>query len=73
MMDWEFPIILGWDVAGTISEVGSEVTDWKVGDEVFSRPDTTRFGTYAEYTLMDDRLHARKPASISWGKPLQYL
>ena len=23
MMDWEFPIILGWDVAGTISEMGT--------------------------------------------------
>ncbi|ALP36115.1 NADPH:quinone reductase [Paenibacillus sp. IHB B 3084] len=66
MMDWEFPIILGWDVAGTISEVGSQVTDWKVGDEVFARPDTTRFGTYAEYTLVDDHLLARKPVSISW-------
>lgn len=67
MMPWQFPIILGWDVAGVITEVGSEVTDWKVGDEVFARPDTTRFGTYAEYTLVDDHLLARKPASISWG------
>lgn len=66
MMPWQFPIILGWDVAGVITEVGSEVTDWKVGDEVFARPDTTRFGTYAEYTLVDDHLLARKPASISW-------
>jgi NADPH:quinone reductase-like Zn-dependent oxidoreductase len=68
MMPWQFPIILGWDVAGVITEVGSEVTDWKVGDEVFARPDTTRFGTYAEYTLVDDHLLARKPASISWGE-----
>jgi len=66
MMDWEFPIILGWDVAGTISEIGREVTDWKVGDEVFARPETTRFGTYAEFTLVDDHLLARKPAAISW-------
>lgn len=57
-MDWEFPIILGWDAAGTISEVGSEVTDWKVGNEVFARPDTTRFGTYAEAsTIMSYLLH----------------
>lgn len=66
MMDWEFPIILGWDVAGTISEIGSGVTDWEVGDEVFARPETTRFGTYAEYTLVDDHLLARKPDNISW-------
>lgn len=48
MFDWEFPIILGWDAAGVITEVGEHVTKWKAGDKVFARPDTTRFGTYAE-------------------------
>ncbi|UFT99338.1 NADP-dependent oxidoreductase [Radiobacillus kanasensis] len=66
MFDWEFPIILGWDVAGVIEAVGSNVTDWKVGDKVFARPETTRFGTYAEYTIVDEHLLAKKPASISF-------
>lgn len=66
MMPWEFPIILGWDVAGEIVEVGNEVTDWKIGDRVFARPDTTRFGTYAEYTAVDDNLLAYIPETISY-------
>ncbi|WP_018931929.1 NADP-dependent oxidoreductase [Gracilibacillus lacisalsi] len=66
MFDWEFPIILGWDVAGVIEAVGSAVTDWQEGDEVFARPETTRFGTYAEYTVVDDHLLAKKPANISF-------
>ncbi len=66
MVDWEFPIILGWDVAGIVAEVGEGVTDFKVGDEVFARPETTRFGTYAEYTLVDAPLLARKPKEISF-------
>ncbi|MEG0267873.1 MAG: NADP-dependent oxidoreductase [Carnobacterium sp.] len=66
MMDWAFPIILGWDVAGVISEIGEEVTDWKVGDEVFARPETTRFGTYAEYTIVDQNLLAKIPANVSF-------
>ncbi|MDQ0205728.1 NADP-dependent oxidoreductase [Alkalicoccobacillus murimartini] len=66
MFDWEFPIILGWDAAGVISEVGSDVTKWKVGDRVFSRPDTTRKGTYAEYTAVDEHLLARVPDSTSF-------
>ncbi|MEK4274463.1 NADP-dependent oxidoreductase [Paenibacillus sp. FSL R7-0026] len=66
MYDWEFPIILGWDVAGVITEIGSNVSKWKVGDRVFSRPDTTRFGSYAEYTAVDEYLLAKLPDSISY-------
>lgn len=66
MFDWEFPIILGWDAAGVISEIGSNVSKWKVGDRVFSRPETTRFGTYAEYTAVDEHLLAKLPDSVSY-------
>ncbi len=66
MFDWPFPIILGWDVAGVITEVGSSVTDWKVGDKVFARPETTRFGTYAEETIVDENLLAKIPENISF-------
>lgn len=66
MMPWEFPIILGWDVAGEIAEVGSAVKDWHVGQEVFARPETTRFGTYADYAIVDDHLLANKPAAVSF-------
>ena len=66
MMPWDFPIILGWDVAGEIAEVGSEVKDWQVGQAVFARPETTRFGTYADYTIVDDHLLAKKPDSVSF-------
>ncbi|TWW12405.1 NADPH:quinone reductase [Dellaglioa algida] len=66
MFKWPFPIILGWDVAGVITEVGTNVTDWKVGDRVFARPATTRFGTYAEFTAVDASLLAPKPENISF-------
>lgn len=38
----------------------------KYGDEVFARPDTTRNGTYAQFTAVDDNLLAHKPANISF-------
>lgn len=66
MFDWQFPIVLGWDVAGVIIKVGTEVTDWKIGDEVFARPDTTRKGTYAQFTAVDDNLLAHKPKNVSF-------
>ncbi|ARI75968.1 NADP-dependent oxidoreductase [Halobacillus mangrovi] len=64
MLDFEFPIILGWDAAGIVKEVGSEVKQYKKGDRVFSRPATTRFGTYAEYTAIDEALLAPLPDNI---------
>lgn len=66
MYPWEFPIILGWDAAGIIEAVGDEVTDFKVGDRVFARPDTTRFGTYAEHTIIDEQLLAVIPENVSF-------
>lgn len=46
---YAMPVTLGWDVAGIVTEVGSEVTDFKIGDEVFSRPDISRNGSYADF------------------------
>ena len=66
MFSWEFPIILGWDVAGEIVEVGQDVKDYQIGDRVFARPETTRFGTYADYTLVDTNLLARIPETVSF-------
>ncbi len=63
---FEFPIILGWDVAGIVKETGKHVIDFTVGDRVFARPDTTRFGTYAEYTAVDELLIAKIPDNISY-------
>lgn len=54
----KFPIIIGIDVAGIITEVGDNVTDWKVGDRVLVDPPNrvdggllgeTTFGGFAEY------------------------
>ncbi|PKR79246.1 NADPH:quinone reductase [Halalkalibacillus sediminis] len=66
MVPFDFPIILGWDSAGIIEEVADDVKDFKVGDEVFARPELTNKGTYAEYTTIDAHLLAKKPNNISF-------
>ncbi|WP_339185026.1 NADP-dependent oxidoreductase [Oceanobacillus sp. FSL W7-1293] len=65
-LPFEFPIILGWDVAGVIKQVGKNVTSFQVGDEVFARPALTPNGTYAAYTAVDEELLALKPKNISF-------
>jgi NADPH:quinone reductase-like Zn-dependent oxidoreductase len=66
MLPFEFPITLGWDAAGIIVETGDSVTDFKEGDRVFARPDTTRQGTYAEYVAVDLSLLAKMPEEMSF-------
>lgn len=51
LLPYKFPLILGHDVAGTVIGVGSKVRLFKMGDEVFARPDNFRIGTFAEYIV----------------------
>ncbi len=57
------PAVLGYDVAGHISAIGSEVQGLKVGDRVAA---LTRFGGYAEYSKTMSEGVAVLPASISY-------
>jgi NADPH:quinone reductase-like Zn-dependent oxidoreductase len=54
-----FPATLGWDVSGTVEEVGAAVTRFKRGDEVYTRLEAG--GGYAEYAVADETIVARKP------------
>lgn len=65
-LPFEFPIILGWDAAGTIIDVGSHISNFSIGDSVFARPETTANGTYAEYTAIDEDLLAKMPENLSF-------
>ena len=51
-----FPLILGWDAAGTVEKVGPAVTMFRPGDEVFAycRRHHLQYGTYSEYTAVPD-------------------
>ncbi|HAU1320425.1 TPA: zinc-binding alcohol dehydrogenase family protein [Legionella pneumophila] len=60
------PKILGWDAAGVVAEIGSEVTMFKPGDEVWYAGDLTRPGSNCEFHLVDERIAAKKPKSLSF-------
>ena len=55
---------LGADIAGTVEAVGSNVTQFKVGDEVFG---DIGYGGYAEYVCSRESKIAIKPASVSFA------
>ncbi|WP_067934017.1 NADP-dependent oxidoreductase [Alicyclobacillus kakegawensis] len=65
-LNYTFPLILGWDAAGVVVETGSNVTQFQVGDKVFTRPEIERNGSYAEYLAVVERLVAPMPKNISF-------
>jgi NADPH:quinone reductase-like Zn-dependent oxidoreductase len=64
MLHHTFPLVLGWDVSGVVEALGSGLTRLKLGDEVFSRPDISRDGAYAEFIVIKESEVALKPKSI---------
>lgn len=59
------PKILGYDAVGVVEQVGSSVSLFKAGDEVFYAGAIDRAGTYAQYHVVDERVVGLKPKSIS--------
>ena len=65
LLKYRRPFVLGHDLAGVVTRVGSEVLDYKVGDEVYSRPRDLRIGAFAEYIAIDQADIAHKPTSLT--------
>ena len=62
------PRILGFDAAGVVQAVGSAVTRFRPGDEVFYAGDITRPGTNAPFHVVDERIVGRKPSSLGFAE-----
>ncbi len=65
LLKYRTPFVLGHDVAGVVTRVGSLVRDFEVGDEVYARPRDLRIGTFAEYIAIDQDDVAPKPDSLT--------
>src|ERR1700720_3437135 len=63
----KFPLILGWDLSGVVEKLGrgpATAGRFKIGDEVYSVPDPTRNGAYADYIVIRESELALKPKSL---------
>jgi alcohol dehydrogenase len=66
LLKYEMPLILGNDFSGVITKVGSKVTRFKVGDEIYARPRKNKIGTLAEYIAIHEDDIALKPKNLSF-------
>ena len=64
-----FPVIWGCDVSGVVEDVGTSVTLFKPGDQVYGfkhgKVGHTYRGTYAEYAVLPENTLAHKPAVLT--------
>ena len=59
-------IILGWDISGIIIQIGNDVTDFELGDEVFGMVNFPGHGQgYAEFVAVPANQLALKPVNCS--------
>lgn len=65
LLPYRLPLVLGNDVAGVVVRVGPKVLRFKLGDEVYARPDTARIGAFAELIAMNEDAVAHKPKALS--------
>src|SRR4029450_498808 len=70
LLDAVFPVVPGWDVAGTVEAVGIDTPEFEVGDEVvaYAKKDVLHGGTFAELVTTSVRGVARTPAAPGWDE-----
>lgn len=62
------PKVLGWDVAGVVQAVGSDVSLFKPGDRVYYAGSIARAGGNSELHTVDERIVGRMPASLGFAE-----
>ncbi|KAL8519055.1 hypothetical protein ACS0TY_010122 [Phlomoides rotata] len=72
--DSPLPTVPGYDVAGVVVKVGSQVKELKEGDEVYgdisekALDGPKQFGSLAEYTAAEEKLLALKPKNLDFAQ-----
>jgi alcohol dehydrogenase len=66
LLKYRFPLVLGNDLSGVVSDVGARVTRFKKGDPVYARLDKDRIGTFAEFAVVREGAAALKPANLTF-------
>jgi NADPH:quinone reductase-like Zn-dependent oxidoreductase len=68
ILPYKAPFVVGHDVAGVVTRIGSAVMRFAEGDEVYARPRDGRVGTFAERIAVHEDDLAIKPANLSMAE-----
>ena len=77
MVTLNLPCPIGFDVSGVVVEKGADVSNFEVGDKVYSRVPQEQMGTVSEFVAVNSEVVAKNPTNISFeeaaGLPLTGL
>lgn len=68
VLPFQFPLILGNDMAGVVAKLGKNVTKFKIGDKVYGRPNMDKIGTFAEFIAIRASDLALMPSKLSMNE-----
>lgn len=63
VLRYKMPLTLGHDFSGMVAKVGSDVSSFKEGDQVYGR--TKRTGTFQQYVVVDEQDICSAPSNMS--------
>ncbi|EAR55234.1 hypothetical protein SKA34_11910 [Photobacterium sp. SKA34] len=63
---WNYPQIIGLDVAGTVESIGENVKQFSIGDRVIFFADPRTAGGFAEYACVKASAASRIPITLSF-------
>lgn len=67
IQNYTMPLTLGNECAGVIVEIGKNVSNFKVGDKVYTRLPLPKIGAFAEYVAVDQSALAEMPAGYDFN------
>lgn len=68
IVSYDFPLILGNEMAGVIEKIGENVKDFKEGDRVFARLPLNKIGAFSEYISINSNAIAKIPEYLSFNE-----
>jgi len=67
IQNYRLPAIMGNELTGVIEKIGSNVTDFKVGDKIYTRLPLNKIGAFAEYVAVDHQAIAILPNNLDFS------
>ncbi|WP_150696084.1 NADP-dependent oxidoreductase [Pandoraea terrae] len=69
-MDYSFPFVIGFDLAGVVVDAGADVAGFETGMRVFAQSDVGagKWGAYAEYAVVSEASVVRMPENLGFAQ-----